>query len=200
MLNPKENIDFVNDMFEDAKKGARSNIFLEKMGGLAIVAGIVDFLAIQAARALEQVIIKADIAQGCENFRITDPGAPHEDYWFYDHRISTRRILKETKKYIMIANCEPDIKKHVEDMCEHGENFLNDRITAIHYVGNPRISKEKMEEAVNRAFDSFGIFQDAFALFRSKIHNYTFSDVERKKFYGDDESKGLIITTSDYPL
>ncbi len=194
MLTPQENLDSVNQFTKEAQVAVNSTSFLEKLGGLTIFAGVVDFLAIQAARATEQAIMKDDLLNKRPS-QLTDPGAPHEDKWFYDHKISTRRIIKQIEAYAsrLDAVKHPELIKHIRDMVEHGDEFLNNRITAIHYVGNPRISREKMEEAVNDAVTAYIEFDKSFTLFREGIHPFTFSIEERKKFYGDDETKGIII-------
>lgn len=192
MLKPDENLELINYYTNLADKAILSDDFVKKMGGLTIYAGIMDFLAIQVARSIEQVILKEASFNNKPN-PFEDPTVPHEDRWFYENKVSTRRILKETAKFAKQITSHNEIVKHTMDMCEAGEDFLNHRITAIHFIGNPRITKEKMEEAVKEAINSYYDFKNFLTLFKGKIFPFTFSLEERKKYYGVDEDKGVIV-------
>lgn len=192
MQSPEENKNLINEFSEDANQAVTSSEFVKKLGGLTVFAGIFDFLCIQVARAMEQAIIKIDWNQK-RPFRVKDPGAPHEDSFFYDNHISTRRILKQVKGFLPHITSHDDLKKYIIDMCKHGEDFLNNRITAIHYVGNPRISRNKMEEAVENALFSYKQFITLFHDFRKEIHPFTFSEKEKTHFYKHDKTKGIIV-------
>ena len=194
MLSTEENLTQINKFCEEAEEAISSDVFLNKLGGLTIFAGVVDFLCIQAARSVEQCVIKYDIAN--KRKYSFDEGAPHEDNWFYDRRISTRSIIKNIRKWSSSITSHEDIKKHVFDMCESGEEFLNNRNTAIHHVGNPRVSIEKMNESVTDAITEYKKFLKVFFLFQEKIRPFTFSEDERKLLYGDDKSKGVILNVA----
>src|SRR5262245_5226675 len=66
-----------------------------RLGALVLYAGIVDFLVIQAARLIEQVVLKGQLAEGKQpSFR------PNDDSFFYSKKVSTGSILKGIRKLL----------------------------------------------------------------------------------------------------
>lgn len=72
------------------------------LGALLLCAGIVDFMAIQAARLVEQIVLKGQLANNKN-----PTSQPHEDTYFYDNRVSTRVIFKEIRKLLPFSAADP---------------------------------------------------------------------------------------------
>ncbi|MFH1836677.1 MAG: hypothetical protein ABH862_01005 [Candidatus Omnitrophota bacterium] len=75
-----------------------SKDLISKLGKFVIYSNEVEFFTIQAARLLEQIILKGQLGRRGKTTFI-----PHNDDWFYEERkVKTRAILKELKKVYLL--------------------------------------------------------------------------------------------------
>ena len=189
ILNTDQMIEKLNEIHKLADEAVASEDFVRKLGGITLYAGMADFMAIQSARLLEQVILKAQLAEGKEpSFR------PHEDTYFYDTQISTRRIVKKIKEFLPFKipdsnNFSGDIQNInnlAEDYIKNTEKFLNYRNPIIHHIGSPKKTWAEIMELVNKAIVAFKDMEEAYRLFFETMQPYRFGPNEIKYFYGKE--------------
>ena len=87
--NTEKQIDKLQSAMRLAEKAAVSSDVASRLGALLLYAGVVDFLVIQAARLVEQIVLKGQLSEGK-----TPSFKPNEDSFFYDKKVSTGRTLK----------------------------------------------------------------------------------------------------------
>jgi len=190
LITKEEQLVKINELISKANQAAASSDFVTKLGGLTLFAGNIDYLAIQVARAMEQAVLRYDLIEKRPLSKQVQDGIPHEDEWFYDNKVSTRKILKISINYLPnITGPHESLKEKIREMCECGETFLNHRITAIHFLGNPRISKEKMEDAVHKAVATHNEFMLKYKSFREEIQPYLFTSSDKQYFFSNDTTK-----------
>ena len=186
-LNTDQMIEKLNKINKLASEAVASEDFIKKLGGITLYAGMADFLAIQSARLLEQVILKAQLAEGEEpSFK------PHEDTYFYDERINTRRIVKEIEKFrpfeISDSNkFSGDIQKInnlAKAYIESTEKFLNYRNAIVHHVGSSKKTWDGIVKLVDKAIVAFKDMEAAHRLFFESMQPYRFGPNEINYFYG----------------
>ena len=96
-LNTDKMIEKLSTITKLAKDKEKSHDIVERIGIIAVYSASVDHVLIQAARLVEQIILKSHLAEGKEiKFQ------PHEDDWFYDQQIKSRRIMSEIKKILSL--------------------------------------------------------------------------------------------------
>ena len=140
ILSTQEQIEKLGYLTKEANIASRSNSLISKLGSFTIYAGLIDFYAIQAARLIEQIILKSQLH---ENKKPTFK--PHEDSFFYDEQVNTRRIIKVIKGYLPL---KPSGETKLEDaqkvnacaklLLDSFDKFLGYRNTLIHHIGNPK--------------------------------------------------------------
>ena len=187
-LNTDQMIEKLNKINKLAYEAVASEDFIKKLGGITLYAGMADFLAIQSARLLEQVILKAQLAEGEEpSFK------PHEDTYFYDEQINTRRIVKEIEKFLTFEISDSnkfsgDIQKInnlAKDYIESTEKFLNYRNAIVHQVvGSPKKTLDDIVKLVDKAIVAFKDMETAHRLFFESMQLYRFGPNEINYFYG----------------
>ena len=156
-LSTDSQISKLNHFSEIAKKAEKSENFATRLGALTIYAGMIDFYTIQAVRALEQVILKSSLHLGEE-----PPFKPHEDEFFYDLQIRTRKIRNEIKKRLPfkpLVNTRQDkaeeVTSRAEDFLNVLNKFLSYRNTLMHHLGNPKKDKKDIEELCDKAISKY---------------------------------------------
>lgn len=170
-----------------ALDAAKSPDVVKRIGSFLLFSGMVDFLAIQAARLIEHIILKGQMAEGR-----TPTFHPHEDTFFYDRAISTRKILKEVRRLIGTLTVpapdqEPEakrVKRLGKEMVEKGLEFLSFRNPIVHHLGNPRKNFEDVVELSDKALKSYEVFREAHKVFFEAAAPYRFGDAELDHFYG----------------
>jgi hypothetical protein len=188
-LNTDQIIEKLNKIVKLASEATASEDFVRKLGGITLYAGMADFLAIQSARLLEQVILKAQLAEGGEpSFK------PHEDTYFYDEQVRTRRIVKEIEKFLpfRIPNSN-DLSGDVEKInnlakayIKSTEKFLNYRNAIVHHIGSPQKTCDDIVKLVDKAKVAYQDMEAAHRLFFESIQPYRFGPNEINYFYGKE--------------
>ncbi len=184
MLNTNQQIEKLNKYDRLAKEALKSKNIVGRIGAFTVYAGMIDFMAIQSARLLEQIILKGRLVSNEKLFK------PHEDSWFYDERVSTRRILKEIKKFLPFESEDKaqkgiaqNITDAVLDYIKKSGKFLGCRNTLIHHIGNPKISEDKIKELLERGLSMFKEAEKAQSKFFKLAQPFRFSKKEVEHFY-----------------
>jgi len=195
VLSTEEQIAKLQEATRLALDAAQSQDIVRRIGSFLLFSGMVDFLSIQAARLMEQIILKGQLSEGLK------PGFnPHEDSFFYDKAISTRKILKELRRLVrtlsaVTPNQESEaehIKKLCEVMVEKGLEFLNYRNPIVHHLGNPKKKFEEIVGITDKALKSYEGFREAHKAFFEAAQPYRFGKKELEYFYAKpmlEESK-----------
>lgn len=183
-LDSKKQIKKLNFLAELANS-KRNGDLTSKLAAFTIFNGFIDFYSIQAARLIEQIILKAQLA---ENKPLVF--SPHEDEWFYDNRVSTRRILKEIKKLLPFhdrKNPEKDreINERTDNLLQLVNKFLDYRNAVIHRLGNPNTSLDDLINCCDRALDYYDKVRVAHREMVEILRPYRFSEKEIDYFYKD---------------
>jgi len=100
-LNTDEMIKKLNILTSLAKEKETSKNIVDRLGVVMIYSSMVDFYLIQVARLAEQIILKTQLLDGAVTFQ------PHEDSWFFDRQIRSRRIISEIKKLLPFKAVKP---------------------------------------------------------------------------------------------
>ena len=187
ILNTDQMIEKLYEIRKLADEAVASEDSVRKLGGITLYSGMADFWAIQSARLLEQVILKAQLAEG-ENPTFK----PREDTYFYDEQISTRRIVKEIKRFLPFKIPDPnkfsgDIQKInnlAKAYIENTEKFLNYRNPIVHHIGSPNMNWADIMKLVDKAIVAFKDMEEAHRLFFEIMQPYRFGPIEIKYFYG----------------
>lgn len=78
-----------------ANRASESTHLDRRLGAFLLYAGLVDFMAIQSARLVEQIVLKGQLADGKEpTFQ------PRPDTYFYSRAVSTRLIFRGIRKFL----------------------------------------------------------------------------------------------------
>jgi len=91
-LSTTDQIEKLESLIKKAKLREKSPNIVDKMGVVTIYSSAIDFALIQSARLLEQIVLKKELSVGIPTFE------PHEDDWFFDQQIRSRKIITEIKK------------------------------------------------------------------------------------------------------
>jgi len=190
VMSTDEQIAKLAEVERMAKEAAASDDIVRRIGAVTLYAGLVDFYTIQAARLMEQVILKAQLAAG-EEPKFT----PRPDSYFYDNRVDTRRILNIIKKEIlpfrpMSPSSAVDADKAnvlAKALIAKTNKFLNYRIAIIHHLGSPKMTLEELSTLCEKAILAYEDFQRAHTTFFKAVQPYRFSEKELLYFYGTHE-------------
>lgn len=169
-----------------ANDASRSADIDRRLGALLLYAGIVDFIAIQAARLVEQIILKGQLAEGKKpTFQ------PKPNTYFYNRRIRTRFILKGIRKLMPFESPDPNEAgeaKRITDlanrMVDLGLKFLNYRDPIVHHIGNPAKTFEDLVVLCDQAKAVFYEFREAHTAFFEAASPYRFGERELEYFHG----------------
>lgn len=185
-LSTIEQLHKLQPLMKLANDAAKSENTERLLAACLLYSGLMDFLTIQAARLVEQIILKGQLAQG-----MNPAFKPHPDDYFYEHQppISTRFILKEIKKLLSTfqatVGSEGDLKKIRElgnKMVSIGFGFMNARNLVVHHIGNPYKTAQDIIADCKKANDSFAEFRDAHKEFLLSAKDYRFSREEIEYF------------------
>jgi hypothetical protein len=191
ILKMEEQLVKLNSASNLAKQALKSTDVVTRLGALALHAGIVDGLVIQAARLFEQIILKGQLAEGKQpQFQ------PSSDSHFYDSKKATGFLLKGMRKLLPFGstNIKDDVASinHLaNDMIDRGFNFLQSRNIVMHQIANPKRKLEDMLTLCDKANNEYEAFVQAHTKFAEKASPYSFSKKEYEYFYGPDYLKNL---------
>ncbi len=180
VLNTDQQIQKLSFLMQLAE-GSHDSDLLTKLGSIVIYHGLVEFFAIQAARLLEQIILKKQLYE-----KRQPTFAPHEDAWFYDKQISTRMILQEIKKFLPFEDISTRKKydKEVKDFLKASNEFLNYRNSLIHRLASPKTDLEGIRHCCDKATQTYQkVIQTQKIMFET-LAPYRFSQKEIDFFYG----------------
>lgn len=188
ILTTNGQIEKLNKITKFANEAANSDKLRDKAASVTLYSGLVEFYVIQTARLVEQIILKAQLAEDREpNFQ------PREDSYFYDKKISARQIVKVLEKDILpFRALKPE---HIKDadrinllmktFIKSAHNFLNERNIVIHHIGNPKVDLETIERSCENCIGLFYELMKIHKILFDTASPYRFSEKEIKHFYGD---------------
>ncbi len=169
-----------------AEAAATSKDLATRLGALVLYAGIVDFFAIQAARLIEQIMLKGQLADG-----IAPKFLPHDDTYFYGRRISTGRILKGINKLLPFHATDENRRAEADrttqlakEMVARGLEFLESRNPLLHQIGSSSRSFDDVVFLVDQAIPRYHAFREAHTKFFESAGPYAFGPSELAHFYG----------------
>lgn len=179
ILTIDQQIEKISFLESEALKAVESEDLIKRIGAVTVFAGLADFLAIQAARLLEQVWLKVELAQNQKPvFQL------HPDSYFYDERVSTRTIIKEFEKFFpfkIISDIPDDEQKLyavAKAYLKSTERFLNYRNTLLHHIGSPKVTESKIEGLILKSIDSYEKMIVASRVFFEAWQSYRLSTSE----------------------
>ena len=189
-MTTDEQIEKLKEVLRIANEAAVSDDIVRKMGAVTLYAGLVDFYTIQAARLLEQVILKSQLAAG-EKPRF----APRPDSYFYDNRVDTRRIVSIIKKELLpfrtgnSSSVEAANQANIfaQEWIKKTNKFLNHRAKIIHHLGSPKMTLGELNTLCDKAILAYDDFQRAHTAFFEAVQPYRFGMKELQYFYGSRE-------------
>ena len=133
-----------------------------RLGAFLLYAGLTDFMAIQAARLVEQIVLKGQLADGKEpTFH------PHPDTYFYNHAISTRLIFRGIRKFLPFkpgsggADEANRITTLANRMIDAGLMFSAHRNRIVHHIGSPAMTLESLVALIDQASAAYREFREA---------------------------------------
>lgn len=186
-----EQMNKIQTIMELAKKASESSDFIQKVAAVTLYAGLVDFYTIQAARLVEQIILKGQLAQGQ---KLTF--SPSDDSYFYDEQIDTRRILGGIKDLLPFKSITQENERVAdkaneltEELLKRTHKFLNYRNTLVHNTGNPKKTLESIIEICDKAIEAFQNFLPIHKEFFETLQPFRFGEKELRYFYGNDMSR-----------
>ena len=180
VLSTDQQIQKLN-VLEKLVKNERGTGLLAKLGSIIIYNGLVEFYAVQAARLVEQIILKSQLHEKRQpTFK------PHDDTWFYDNQISTRRILKEIKRFLPFEDSTIGRKfdEEVRNFLKTANEFLNYRNSLIHRLASPRTDLVDIGHCCDRLIQIYHQVVQTHRIMSESLYPYRFSDKEIEFFYG----------------
>ena len=185
-LSIAEQIDKLSGLQRQAKNGLESDDLIKQLGGLTVYACLTDFYTIQASRLLEQILLKNELHQGGKpSFE------PHDDSFFYDKRIDTRRIVKEITRFLPFGypDKEPDkllrqINQVAAEYMKRTKVFLNYRNEVVHRLCHPKITSAEIPLLIRKTEQSFLDMMEKHKEFFELLAPYRFGEKELDLFYG----------------
>jgi len=188
-LSTDEQIAKLTHLTAIAEAGASDPDLIKRLGAVMIYAGQVDFIGIQAARLVEQIILKAALAEGKQ-----PPFQPSDDTYFYDNQVSTRLILKGIEKLLPFRSVDPQEEEAVTRVNELASkflaaayDFLNYRNAIVHHIGSPRKTLDDMNGLCDKAIAAFRRVWNSQREFFEAAGPYRFGTRELEYFYGGGE-------------
>ena len=180
LLNTDQQIQKLAFLAQLAEEGSDPEL-LAKLGSIVIYTGFVEFLAVQAARLLEQILLKSQRQQGKQ-----PTFTPHEDAWFYDNRISTRRILKEIKRFLPFKDIKSGQKydEEVRNFLKAANEFLGYRNSLIHRLASPRTDLEDIKHCCDKLTEIYQQVTQTQRIMFETLRPYRFSKKDIEYFYG----------------
>ncbi len=180
VLNTDKQIQKLSFLMKLAE-GSNESDLLTKLGSIVIYNGLVEFFAVQAARLLEQIILKPQLQEkGQPTF------VPHDDAWFYDKQISARRILKEIKKFLPFKNMSTgkNYDDEIRNFLQASNEFLDYRNSLIHRLASPKTDLEDIRHCCDRAIQIYQKVIETQKIMFEALAPYGFSKKETDFFYG----------------
>ena len=189
LLSTDEQIAKLTHLTAIAEAAASEPELIKRLGAVMIYAGEVDFIAIQAARLVEQIMLKAALTEEKE-----PPFQPHDDTYFYDNQVSTRLILKGIEKLLPFRSVHPEeddaagrVNQLTSRFLQAAHDFLNYRNAIIHHLASPKKTLDDIDALCDKAIATFHRVWDSQRDFFEAAGPYRFGPRELEYFYGDRE-------------
>lgn len=183
----EDQIKKINNLRKKAEDALKSDDFILKLGGVSVYAALCDFMAIQSVRLIEQILLKGQLADENVSFQ------PHEDNYFYDNKVSTRKILKEIKKFLPFGPHSKSTNTSTESIkkmdiatdiyLDKSHEFLNQRNAILHHMFSQKKSYEEIEYLVIKAGLLFLEMEKLHREFMEIGGPFRFSEKEINHFY-----------------
>jgi len=187
-LNTDEMIKKLNILTDLAKEKVTSKNIIDRLGVVTVYSSMVEFDLIQAARLTEQIILKKQFLDGTVGFE------PHEDSWFFDQQIRSRKIISEIKKILPFKAVKPQdenvakkVTESIEDFLSVADKCLTSRNLIFHHLVNPKKNLKDIEMEIEKTITNFHKVTEAHRKFFELAQPYRFSEKEIQYFYGNKE-------------
>ena len=187
-LNTDEMIKKLNILTDLAKEKETSKNIIDRLGVVTVYSNMVDFYLIQTARLVEQIILKKQFLDG------TVRSQPHEDSWFFDQQVPSRRIISKIKKILPFKAVKPQDEEGAKKVTELTKDFLfvadkylTSRNLIFHHLTNPKKTLKDIETEIEKTITNFHKFTKAHRKFFELAQPYRFSEKEIQYFYGNKE-------------
>lgn len=187
-LNIDETIKKLSMLTDLAKKKETSKNIIDRLGVVTVYSNMADFYLIQTARLAEQIILKKQFLDGNVRFW------PHEDSWFFDQQIKSRRIISVIKKILPFKAVKPQdeegakkVTELTKDLLSIAGKYLTSRNLIFHHLANPKKTLKDIETEIEKTITNFHKFTKAHRKFFELAQPYRFSEKEMQYFYGNKE-------------
>ena len=185
-LNTDEMIKKLNILTALAKEKETSKNIIDRLGVVVIYSSMVEFDLVQAARLIEQIILKKQFLDGTVGFQ------PHEDSWFFDQQVRSRKIISEIKKILPFKAVKPQdenvakkITELIKDFLSVAGKYLTSRNLIFHHLTNPKKNLKDIEMEIEKTVTNFHKVTEARIKFFELAQPYRFSEKEIQYFYGN---------------
>ncbi len=153
---------------------------------MTVYSNMVDFYLIQMARLAEQIILKKQSLDGTIRFE------PHEDSYFFDQQVRSRKIISVIKKILPFKAVKPqdetvakEITEAMTDFLSIAGKYLTSRNLIFHHLTNPKKTLKDIEVEIQKTITNFHKFKKAHTRLFELARPYRFSEKENQYFYGD---------------
>ncbi len=184
VLSSEEQIKKLNFFDVISINASKSKDLISKIGAVTIFSGFIDFQAVQAARLLEQIILKNQLSQDK-----TPTFNPHEDSFFYDKKVNTRNILKVIKTHLPLSSINlskekiDEINNITKEFLKEVHEFLDKRNVLIHHIGNPKKDAQDFEKTTDELINKYHECRNSNRKFTEILAPFRFSQKEVDYFY-----------------
>ncbi len=189
IISTDEQIQKISKLQKLANEAVKSKEIIERLGGITVYAGIADYLAVQSARLLEQIILKSELSQHKQpSFQ------PKDDSYFYDKRVSTRSIVKEIRRFLPVSVCDGSLHdiQRVNEVVEiylcATEDFLDYRNALLHHMCSPKTTEISISDLIEKTITSFVKMRQSHQNFFETWGPYRFGLNEMEYFYGNKQN------------
>ena len=186
-LNTDEMIKKLAILIALAKEKETSKNIIDRLGVVTVYSNMVDFFLIQTARLAEQIILKKQSLDGTVSFK------PHEDSWFFDQQVPSRRIISVIKKILPLKAVKPqdetvakEITESVTDFLSIAGKYLTSRNLIFHHLTNPKKTLKDIQVEIQKTITNFHKFTKAHTKLFELARPYRFSEKEIQYFYGKE--------------
>jgi len=186
-LNIDETIKKLSILSDLAEEKETSKNIIDRLGVVTVYSNMVEFGLVQTARLIEQIILKKQSLDGTVSFE------PHEDSWFFDQQIASRRIISVIKKILPFKAVKPqdetvakEITESVTDFLSIAGKYLTSRNLIFHHLTNPKKTLKDIETEIEKTITNFDKFTKAHTKLFELSQPYRFSKKDIQYFYGKE--------------
>jgi len=187
-LNTGEMLKKLATLTNLANEKETSKNIIDRLGVVTVYSNMVDFYLIQTARLVEQIILKKQVLDK------TVRSQPHENSWFFDQQVPSRRIISRIKKILPFKAVKPqdetiakETTESVTDFLSIADKYLTSRNLIFHHLTNPKKTLKDIETEIEKTITNFHKFIKAHTKLFELAQPYRFSEKEIQYFYGNKE-------------